>query len=74
MANSNDTLYPENGQLALTNLLDLLHLYHADIPSYLLVKAKEHFKELEQAIHWGMGAIAILCTGWLSVKITKKRY
>ena len=60
MANSNDTLYPENGQLDLPNLLSVLNLYKSDIPTSNLLQAKDHFEELQQSILCGFGAIGNL--------------
>ena len=60
MANSNDTLHPENGQLDLPNLISVLNLYKADIPVEHLSQAEDHFEELQQSILWGIGAIGNL--------------
>lgn len=60
MANSNDTLYPENGQLDLSNLLSVLNLYKSNIPTSNLLQAKDHFEELQQSILCGFGAIGNL--------------
>ena len=60
MANSNDTLHPENGQLDLPNLLSVLNLYKSDIPTSNLLQAKDHFEELQQSILCGFGAIGNL--------------
>lgn len=60
MANSNDTLHPENGQLDLPNLISVLNLYKADIPVEHLSQAEDHFEELRQSILWGIGAIGNL--------------
>ena len=60
MANSNDTLYPENGQLDLSNLLSVLNLYKADFPVEHLSRVESHFEELQQSILGGIGAIGNL--------------
>lgn len=60
MANSNDTLHPENGQLDLPNLLSVLNLYKSNIPTSYLLQAKNHFEELQQSILCGFGAIGNL--------------
>ncbi|WP_081298459.1 hypothetical protein [Gilliamella sp. wkB108] len=60
MANSNDTLRPENGQLDLSNLISVLNLYKSNIPTCYLLQAKNHFEELQQSILWGVGAIGNL--------------
>lgn len=60
MANSNDTLYPENGQLDLSNLLSVLNLYRADFPVEHLSRVESHFGELQQSILGGIGAIGNL--------------
>lgn len=60
MANSNDTLRPKNGQLDLSNLISVLNLYQADIPTHHLLQAENHFEELQQSILYGIGAIGNL--------------
>lgn len=60
MANSNDTLRPKNGQPDLSNLISVLNLYQADIPTYHLLQAENHFEELQQSILYGIGAIGNL--------------
>nr|WP_232356429.1 MULTISPECIES: hypothetical protein [Gilliamella] len=60
MANSNDTLRPKNGQPDLSNLISVLNLYQADIPTHHLLQAENHFEELQQSILYGIGAIGNL--------------
>lgn len=60
MANSNDTLRPENGQPDLSSLLSVLNLYKADIPISHLLQASGHLEELQQSVQWGIGAIGNL--------------
>lgn len=60
MANSNDTLRPENGQPDLSCLFSVLNLYKSDIPVEHLSQAEDHFEELQQSILWGIGAIGNL--------------
>ena len=60
MANSNDTLRPKIGQPDLSNLISVLNLYQADIPTHHLLQAENHFEELQQSIIYGIGAIGNL--------------
>jgi hypothetical protein len=60
MANSNDTLRPKNGQPDLSNLISVLNLYQADVPTHHLLQAENHFEELQQSILYGIGAIGNL--------------
>ncbi|OCG31339.1 hypothetical protein A9G45_00475 [Gilliamella sp. HK2] len=60
MANSNDTLRPKNGQPDLSNLISVLNLYQADVPTHHLLQAENHFEELQQSILYGIGAVGNL--------------
>lgn len=60
MANSNDTLRPENGQSDLSSLLSVLNLYKSNIPPAQLPQALDHLEELKESIIWGIGAIGNL--------------
>jgi hypothetical protein len=60
MANSNDTLRSKNGQPDLPNLISVLNLYQADVPTHHLLQAENHFEELQQSILYGIGAIGNL--------------
>lgn len=60
MANSNDTLHPENAQQPFSNLFSVLNQYHATISPDNLIYAKSHSEALHMSIIAGMGAIGNL--------------
>jgi len=60
MANSNDTLHPENAQQPFSNLFSVLNQYHATISPDNLIHAKSHFEALHVSIIAGMGAMGNL--------------